>query len=62
MIAQITIVINITGGKKWVLCINYERRRQQLSAGQTGVATPTTELHLLKVMLSVWREIRGVIY
>jgi histone-lysine N-methyltransferase SETMAR len=51
----------ITGDEKWVLYINYTRRRQWLSAGQTGVATPKTDPHPKKLMLSVWWGIKGVI-
>ena len=43
----------ITGDEKWVLYNNHERRRQWLSAGQTGIATPKTDLDPKKVMLSV---------
>ena len=35
----------IAGDEKWVLYINYAHRRQWLSVGQTGVATPKTDLH-----------------
>ena len=34
--------------------INYEHRRQWLSAGQTGVGMPKTNLGPKKVVLSVW--------
>ena len=52
----------ITGDGKWELHINYARRRQLLSVGQTGVATPKTHLHPKKVMLSVWWGFKGVIH
>jgi histone-lysine N-methyltransferase SETMAR len=52
----------ITGDEKWVLYINYTRGRQWLSAGQIGVATPKTDPHPKKLMLSVWWGIKGVIY
>ena len=52
----------ITGDEKWVLYINYTRGRQWLSAGQTGVATPKTDPHPKKLMLSVWWGIKGVIH
>ena len=44
----------ITGDEKWVLYINCTHKRQWLSPGQTGVATPKVDLHPKKVMLSVW--------
>ena len=52
----------ITGDEKWVLYINSTRRRQWLSVGQTGVATPKTDLHPKEVMLSVWWVVKGVIH
>jgi [histone H3]-lysine36 N-dimethyltransferase SETMAR len=52
----------ITGDEKWVLYINYARRRQWLSIGQTSVATPKTDLRPKKVMLSVWWGVKGVIH
>ena len=52
----------ITGDEKWVLYINYTRGRQWLSAGQIGVATPKTDPHPKKLMLSVWWGIKGVIH
>ena len=42
-----------TVGKKWVLYINYERRRQWMNTGEADVATPKIDLHPKKVMLSV---------
>ena len=52
----------ITSDEKWVLYVNYTHRRQWLGAGQTGVATPKTDSHPKKVMLSVWWGVNGVIY
>ena len=52
----------ITGDEKWVLYINYTHRRQWLSPGQTGVATPKADLHPKKVMLSVWWGVNGIIH
>ncbi len=54
---------NLTiGDKKWVLYVNHTRKRQWLSAGQTGIATPKTDPHPKKVMLSVWWGVRGIIH
>ena len=44
----------IIGDEKWALCINYERTRQRLNVGQTGVAMPKTDLLPKKVRLSLW--------
>ena len=52
----------ITGDEKWVLYINYKHKRQWLSPGQTGVATPNTGLHPKRVMLSVWWGVNGIIF
>jgi histone-lysine N-methyltransferase SETMAR len=52
----------ITGDEKWVLYINYTRKRQWLSAGQTGTVTPKGDLHPKKVMLCVWWGVKGIIY
>ena len=52
----------ITGDQKWVLYINYMHRRQWVSPGQTGVATPKADLHSKKVMLSVWWSVNGIIH
>ena len=52
----------VTGDEKWVLYVNYEYHRQWLSAGQTGVVTPMSDLHPKKVMLSVWWSVRGIIH
>ncbi|CAF4264902.1 unnamed protein product [Rotaria magnacalcarata] len=52
----------ITGEEKWVLYINYTHRRQWISSGQTGVATPKADLHPKKVMLSIWWGVYGIIH
>ena len=52
----------ITGDEKWVLYINYTHRRQWLSPGKTGVATPKADLRPKKVMLSVWWGVNGIIH
>lgn len=52
----------ITGDEKWVLYVNYARRKQWLSSGERGVDTPKPGLHPKKVMLSVWWNIRGVVH
>ena len=48
--------------EKWVLYINNAHQRRWLSAGQTGAAMPNTDPHPKKVMVSVWRGVKGVIH
>jgi histone-lysine N-methyltransferase SETMAR len=52
----------ITGDEKWVLYISYTHRRQWLSHGLKDVATPKTDPHPKKVMLSVWWGVNGIIH
>ena len=52
----------ITGDEKWVLYINYTHRRQWLSLGQTGAATPKADLPPKKVVLSIWWGANGIIH
>ena len=52
----------ISDDQKWMLSMKYERRRQWLSAGQTGGATPKTDVHPKNSMLSVWWGVKGVIH
>ncbi len=52
----------ITGDEKWVLYVNYTRKRQWLGVGQTGLPTPKNDLHPKKIMLSVWRGVKGIIH
>ena len=52
----------IAGDEKWVLYVNHTRNRQWLSVGQTGTVTPKHDLHPKKVMLSVWWDVKGIIY
>ena len=44
------------------LYINYTHRRQWFSAGQIGVATSKADLHMKKVILSVWWGVSGIIH
>jgi histone-lysine N-methyltransferase SETMAR len=52
----------VTGGEKWVLYVNKERKRQWLSPGQRPVLTAKPGLHPKKVMLCVWWDIKGVVH
>jgi hypothetical protein len=42
--------------------IKYTHRRQCLSAGQTGLATPKTDPHPKKVMRIVWWGVNRIIH
>ena len=52
----------ITGDGKWMLHINYARRRRWLSVGQAAVATPRTDLHTKNAILSMWWGVKGIIH
>ncbi|CAF1547362.1 unnamed protein product [Adineta ricciae] len=52
----------ITADEKWMLYVNYTRRRQRLSTGQTGVGIPKTDPDPRKLMLSVWWGIKGDVH
>jgi hypothetical protein len=52
----------ITGDEKWVMYVNHTRKRQWLGVGQSGIATPKSDLHPEVVVLSVWWSARGVIH
>lgn len=52
----------ITGDEKWVMYVNHTRKRQWLAVGQTGIATPKSDLHPKMVMLSVWWGVKGVVH
>lgn len=52
----------IAGDEKWVLYVSHTRKREWPRAAQTGAGTPKNNIHLKKIMLSVWRGIRGMIY
>lgn len=52
----------VTGDEKWVLYINYNRERQWVRDKQDLIPTPKPEKYGIKVMLSVWWDIHGIIY
>ena len=52
----------ITGDEKWVLYVNVKRRGQWIEANQRAKPTAKPELHPKKVMLSIWWDIKGVVY
>jgi histone-lysine N-methyltransferase SETMAR len=52
----------ITGDEKWCVYVNHTRKRQWIGAKEKALPQPKGELHPKKVMLSVWWDVRGVIY
>lgn len=52
----------VTGDEKWVLYINPLRKRQWCDKTQVPTPHPKQGRHPRKVMLSVWWDIRGIIY
>ena len=52
----------ITGDEKWVMYVNHTHRRLWLGAAPRGVATPKTDPHPKKMMVSVWWGVRGIIH
>ena len=45
-----------------MLYINYARKCQWLSVNQSGTVTPKNGLYPKKVMLTVWWDVKGIIY
>lgn len=52
----------ITGDEKWALYINRSRGRQWVSVDQQPEPEPKPDLHVKKVMLSVWWDTQCIIY
>ena len=52
----------VTGDEKWVLYVNYRRRRQWVNADALPEPEPKGDLHPRKVMLCIWWDVQGVIY
>ncbi len=52
----------VTGDEKWIYYDNSVNKKQWLDPDETPVFTPKPELHQKKVMLSVWWDMKGVIY
>jgi histone-lysine N-methyltransferase SETMAR len=52
----------INGDEKWVMYVNHTRKRQWLDRDQQPEPEPKPDLHLKKVMLSVWWDVKGIIY
>jgi histone-lysine N-methyltransferase SETMAR len=52
----------VTGDEKWVLYVNQENKNQWLSPGQKPKPVPKLELHPEKVLLSIWWNLKGIVY
>ena len=52
----------ITGDEKWVLYVNHTRKRQWVDRDQQPEPKPKGDLQPRKVNVSVWWDVRGVIY
>lgn len=52
----------ITGDEKWVMYVNYCRKRQWLGPKETGVPTPKPDRFSKKVMIACWWNYQGVIH
>lgn len=52
----------VTGDEKWVLYINYTRKRQWVLSDETPEPDVRSELHAKKVMLSVFWDYKGILW
>ena len=52
----------ITGDEKWILYTNITKRLQWVGPNQAPLLTAKPELHEKKIMLSVWWDVKGVVY
>lgn len=52
----------VTGDEKYVVYVNLKRKRQWVEPGRTPSADVNPESHQRKVMVSVWWDMKGVIY
>ena len=52
----------VTGDEKWVYYSNNHRKAQWVDAGEQADDIPKRELHMKKIMLSVWWSVAGSIY
>lgn len=52
----------VTGDEKWVLYVNVTHKRQWLNPEDHPLPDAKADLHPKKVMLSIWWDLKGVIY
>ena len=51
----------VTGDEKWMLSVNFRRKRQWVGTGEKPEPDPKPDLHQMKFTLCVWWDIEGVI-
>lgn len=52
----------VTGDEKWVLYANRKRKRQWVLPGWRPQPEPKPDLHPMKIMLSVWWDMKGIVH
>ncbi|PIC15027.1 hypothetical protein B9Z55_027134 [Caenorhabditis nigoni] len=52
----------VTGDEKWVLYSNHHRRAQWVDASEPAADVPKPELHMKKVLLSIWWTVHGPLH
>lgn len=52
----------VTGDEKWIMYVNTVRKRQWVNEGTQPAPVPKPGLHPLKIMLSVWWSMEGIVY
>lgn len=52
----------VTGDEKWVLYVNHCRIHQWVSQGETPQPEPRRDPHGMKVLLSIWWNIHGIVH
>ena len=52
----------ITGDQKWIVYNNVNGKRSWMMEDEPAQTTPKAETHRKKIMLSVWRDYKGILY
>ena len=53
---------SIRGDEKWVVYDNVVRKRSSSKRGEPAQSTSKADIHQKKVMLSVWWDLKGILY